>query len=76
MDVRIGVSHTAKELEVELSDDADLTALREEAGAAMDGGTTWWVTDKKGRKIGVPGAKIAYVEFGAPEAGRRIGFGG
>jgi hypothetical protein len=35
-----------------------------------------WITDKKGRDIAVPAAKIAYVEIGSADADRRIGFGG
>ncbi|CAN5445117.1 hypothetical protein BH10ACT1_BH10ACT1_15640 [soil metagenome] len=76
MDVRIGVSQTAKELEVELPDDADVVAVRAELDKAISGGTTFWITDKKGRQVGVPAEKIAYFEIGAPESGRRIGFGG
>jgi hypothetical protein len=37
---------------------------------------TLWITDKKGRDIAVPAAKIAYVEIGSADADRRIGFGG
>jgi hypothetical protein len=33
------------------------------------------VTDAKGREIIVAAAKIAYVEFGAPEGTRKLGFG-
>ena len=35
-----------------------------------------WVTDKRGRDIGIPAAKIAYVEVGSADGERRIGFGG
>ena len=35
-----------------------------------------WLTDRKGRQVGVPVAKVAYVEIGSPSADRRIGFGG
>ncbi|MEC7457303.1 MAG: DUF3107 family protein [Actinomycetota bacterium] len=34
-----------------------------------------WVTDRKGREVAIPAAKIAYVELGTSEE-RRIGFGG
>jgi hypothetical protein len=76
VDVRIGVSQTAKELEVELPDDADQDSVKAEIEKAMTDGTTLWLTDKKGRQVGVPVEKIAYFEIGAPESGRRIGFGG
>ena len=35
-----------------------------------------WLTDKPGRDVGVPAAKIAYVEIGTADGDRRIGFGG
>ena len=34
-----------------------------------------WLTDRKGRRIGVPVVKVAYVEVGAPSPERRVGFG-
>jgi hypothetical protein len=34
-----------------------------------------WLTDRKGRKVGVPSSRIAYVEFGVPASERRVGFG-
>ena len=44
--------------------------------AAIAAGSTLWLTDRKGRQVGVPSAKLAYVEIGSPDDGRRIGFGG
>lgn len=76
MDVRIGVSQTAKELDVELPDEADPATIKADLDKALADGTTFWVTDKKGRQVGVPAEKIAYFEIGAPDSGRRIGFGG
>ncbi|HEX2575318.1 MAG TPA: DUF3107 domain-containing protein [Aquihabitans sp.] len=76
MDVRIGVSQTAKELDVELPDGADTDAIKADLDKALVDGGTFWITDKKGRQVGVPAEKIAYFEIGAPDSGRRIGFGG
>ncbi len=76
MDVRIGLTQTPKELEVQLGDDADADALRTQVDAALEDGSTLWLTDRKGRQVGVPAQKLAYVEIGSPEDGRRIGFGG
>ena len=76
MDVRIGLTQTPKELEVQLGDDADADALRTQVDAALADGSTLWLTDRKGRQVGVPAQKLAYVEIGSPEDGRRIGFGG
>lgn len=77
MDVRIGVTYTAKELDIELADDTDVEQLQRDVDEALAGdGQAFWLTDRKGRRVGVPTDKIAYVEIGSPEAVRRIGFGG
>lgn len=76
MDVRIGMIQTPKELEVHLPDDADPAAVKAQVEAALADGTTLWLTDRKGREVAVSAAKLAYVEIGSPDDGRRIGFGG
>ena len=76
MDVRIGVKNSPKELEVILAEDTDSDAVREHIDAAFKDGGTLWLTDRRGRQYGVPVDKVAYVEIGSTEAGRRIGFGG
>ena len=75
MDVRIGIVQTAKELEVELSDDADREKLLGDIETALAGDAVLWLTDRRGRRVGVPVAKVAYVEVGAPTPDRRVGFG-
>jgi hypothetical protein len=75
VDVRIGIVQTAKELEVELADDADREQLLGDIEAALAGDAVLWLTDRRGRRVGVPVAKIAYVEVGAPASDRRVGFG-
>lgn len=75
MDVRIGVLHTPKEIDIELPADADRVVIRASIDAALassDG--VLWLTDRSGRDIGVPSAKIAYIELGRSESERRIGF--
>jgi hypothetical protein len=76
VDVRIGVTQSPKELEVPLADDADPEKVRAYIEAAVSGGGTLWLTDRRGRQVGVPVEKLAYVEIGSPDALRRIGFGG
>ena len=77
MDVRIGVTQSPRELSIELADDADRDAIRKQIDAALSGASdVLWLDDKKGRTTAVPAAKIAYVEIGGQDAGRRIGFGG
>jgi hypothetical protein len=77
MDLRIGVTQAPREINVELADDTDRDALRAQVDAALAGTTdTLWITDRKGRMIAVPAAKIAYVEIGSVDGERKIGFGG
>ncbi len=76
MDVRIGVTQTPKEIEVELGDETDRDKVLEEIDSALsqpDG--VLWLTDRRGRRVGVPTAKVAYVEVGAASEDRRVGFG-
>ena len=75
MDVRIGLIQNGKELELQLEDDADTSALRAQVDAVLRDGGTLWLTDRKGRQVGVSAEKLAYVEIGRPDDGRRIGFG-
>jgi len=77
VDVRIGVTYTAKEIEVELGSDTDAGAVKGQIESALGSETgVLWLTDKRGRQVGVPVGKIAYVEIGAPGDERRIGFAG
>jgi hypothetical protein len=77
VDVRIGVTQAPREINVEVADDTDRAALHTQVEAALSGAVdVFWLTDKKGREIGVAAAKIAYVELGASDGERRIGFGG
>jgi hypothetical protein len=76
VDVRIGVTYTAKELDIELADDADTDKLKTDIQAALSAGDMVWITDKRGRQVGVPADKVAYIEFGRPDADHRIGFSG
>lgn len=75
MDVRIGVTYSVREIEVQLDDATDRAALRsqiDEVLASKD--RVLWLTDKKGREVGVPSGKIAFVELGATADERAFGF--
>lgn len=75
MDVRIGVTYSASVLEVDLAE-ADGAAVQAQITEALgaDNGVLW-LTDKKGRTVGVPSSKVAYVEIGNGEGERKVGFG-
>lgn len=76
MDVRIGIVQSMKELDVELPDGADRAQVLADIEAALaEDGRILWLTDRKGRQVGVPVGKVAYVEVDPPSADRRAGFG-
>jgi len=75
MEIRIGVVHTNKEIEIELPEDADLDQLATDIETAIDGEAgLLWLTDRRGRRVGVPAARIAYIEMARGDD-RRVGFG-
>jgi len=76
MDIRIGVTHAPREIEVELGDDADADKLVAQVEKALSAETGMlWFTDRKGRRVGVPAARVAYVEIDSQSDERRVGFG-
>lgn len=75
MDLRIGVTDHPREIAIQLPDDADRDAIRAAIDQALTGEvSTLWLTDDKGKEVGVAAAKISFVELG-PEGGNPIGFG-
>lgn len=73
MDVRIGVTQ-AKEIELEM-DDGEAESLTGQIEKALaDDDSVLWLTDRRGRRVGVPSGKVAYVEIGTPNEDRRVGF--
>ena len=74
MDVRIGVVYTPKELLVELDGGADEVRATIDAALANKEPLVW-LTDSKGRRVGVPTDKIAYVEIGSDDSAHKVGFG-
>ncbi len=76
VDVRIGVTQAPRELAFEV-DEASHAEVIAAVEAALSGATdVLWITEKRGRRIAVASAKIAFVELGVPDGERRIGFGG
>ncbi len=76
VDIRIGVTQAPREITVEMPDD-ERDDTEKQVEAALSGAVdVLWLTDKRGRRIGVPAAKLAYVELGTNDGDRRIGFGG
>jgi hypothetical protein len=75
VDVRIGVTYSPRELDIELASDVDRDELKARIDEALsDDDKVLWITDNHGREFAVPSAKVAYIEIGSPDHERRIGF--
>ena len=75
MDIRIGIVQSMKELEVELPEDVERDAVVAQVEAAIGTDSVLWLTDRKGRRVGVPATRISYIELGTPHSERIVGFG-
>ena len=71
MEVKIGIQHAPREVVVDTDENAEKVA--ELVAAAVESGSVLTLTDHKGRKVVVPGAKVAYVEIGGSIVGQ-VGF--
>jgi hypothetical protein len=74
MEVKIGLQSVPRELVVETDTSAEEIERGLSAALAGEGASVFALSVIKGGKVLVPADKIAYVEFGAPEA-HRVGFG-
>jgi hypothetical protein len=73
MEVKLGVTYSPKELVVEVDQSPDdVTSLVEEAVSGKS--KVLWLSDAKGRRVGVPTEKLAYVEVGEEHPDKRVGF--
>lgn len=76
MELKIGVIHSKRELELEVGDDED--AVRAEIdkveSALSNGVRVIWFTDTKGRHVGVVADKLAYLEFESGTGPKVVGF--
>lgn len=73
MEVRIGVVYTARELTVDTEESVE--AVEHAVETALAGQKLLWLTDAKGKRIGIPTDKIAYVEVASDAGERQVGFG-
>ncbi|HEY0889896.1 MAG TPA: DUF3107 domain-containing protein [Nocardioides sp.] len=71
MEVKIGVQHAQRELVVDTTESAE--SIEKLVAEALSGGGLLTLTDQKGRKVVVPGEKLAYVEVGPSTVGH-VGF--
>ena len=74
VEVKIGVTDSARELVLTSTQTPDEVEAQVTAALAADGPAVLALTDDKGRRFLVQSAKIGYVEIGVADS-RRVGFG-
>jgi hypothetical protein len=72
VEVKIGVQHAPRELVLESTQSPQ--EVEKAVAEALTGGGVLSLVDDKGRRVLVPGGKLAYVEIAESEQ-RRVGFG-
>ncbi|HVL81758.1 MAG TPA: DUF3107 domain-containing protein [Actinomycetota bacterium] len=73
MEIAIGVEFTARELRLETDGSAD-DVRRQVEEAYSSEQRMLWLTDTKGRQVGVPLSKLTYVELDPGGESKRVGF--
>ncbi len=71
MEVKIGILHISRELVIETAE--DLESIEKKVADAVNAPDVLSLTDTKGRRVVVPGERIAYVEIGGGVSGQ-VGF--
>lgn len=73
MEIRIGVVESPKEIVLEIDEGVEDLIKRVDK-ALEDGSSVLWLKDEKGKRVGVPAVKIAYVEIDPDSGPRSVGF--
>jgi hypothetical protein len=71
MEVKIGVQHAPREIVLETNETVD--DVQKQVDQAVKSNGTLAIDDVRGRRIVIPGEKIAYVEIGGGVSGQ-VGF--
>ncbi len=72
MEVKIGITDIPREVTIDTTASPDeLTAMLREA---VQGSSLFELADEKGRRVLIPGNRIAYLDLGSPSS-RTVGFG-
>jgi hypothetical protein len=71
VEIKIGVQHAQRELTADVNQSVD--EIEKLLSDALAGDGVFAITDTKGRRVVVPGAKVAYVEIGTGVSGT-VGF--
>ena len=71
MEVKIGVQNVTREIVIDTTLDSD--AVEQAVSAALADGGVLALSDAKGRRVVVPGSKLAYVDISTSVTGT-VGF--
>jgi uncharacterized protein DUF3107 len=72
VEIKVGIQYVNREVVVET--DESSAQVEKSFAAAVSDGSVLTLTDNRGRRVLIPGDKIAYLELGEENA-RRVGFG-
>ena len=72
MEIKVGIQYVNREVVVETDESA--AQVEKSFSDAVVNGSVLTLTDNRGRRVMIPGDKIAYLELGEENA-RRVGFG-
>lgn len=73
VEMRIGIIDTAKEISLEIEQNQEELKTTIE-GALTESAGMVWLSDRKGRQVGIPASKVAYVEIDPETSARSVGF--
>jgi len=72
VEIKVGIQYVNREVVVDTDESA--AQVEKSFSDAVANGAVLTLTDNRGRRVMIPGDKIAYIELGEENA-RRVGFG-
>ncbi|GAB2574564.1 DUF3107 domain-containing protein [Microlunatus antarcticus] len=72
MEIKVGIQYVNREVVVDTDESA--ASVEKSFSDAVENGSVLTLTDNRGRRVMIPGEKIAYLELGEENA-RKVGFG-
>lgn len=72
MEIKVGIQYVNREVVVDTDESA--ASIEKSFTDAVENSSVLTLTDNRGRRVMIPGAKIAYLELGEENA-RKVGFG-
>lgn len=73
VEIRIGIVDSAKEISLEVDDKPEALIKKVEAAVNEEVGLLW-ITDRRGKQVGIPAKRFAYMEIDPESVSRSVGF--